>query len=116
MRIAAFLGVCAAAAVIVLGFSVLRGSPARAGQPALEVIRWSPLTVRGERFRSREHIRVTAGTIAARAGADGDGIFVVSVPGASRCDTTRLLARGSAGSYVVLKMLPLPACLPARSS
>jgi hypothetical protein len=28
----------------------------------------------------------------------------------------RVLARGSAGSYAVVKVLPAPACLPARSS
>ncbi|MEK6276172.1 MAG: hypothetical protein AABM30_12700 [Actinomycetota bacterium] len=116
MRAAAFLGVCAAAAVLVLGFTILGGKPSRAGKPALQVIRWTPLTVRGERFHSRERVRLTAGTASARAGANGDGVFVVSIPGVSRCDTGRVLARGSAGSYVVLKMLPLPACLPARSS
>jgi hypothetical protein len=51
----------------------------------------------------------------ARAKANGDGTFVVTIPGATRCNTLRVLARGSAGSYAIVKLLPQPACLPARS-
>jgi hypothetical protein len=47
--------------------------------------------------------------------AGADGSFVITIRGATRCDNIRLLARGSAGSYVVLKVLPLPACAAARS-
>ena len=71
--------------------------------------------MRGVHFRSHEHVRVTAGARSTSATAGGNGVFVVTIPGATRCDTTRLLARGSAGSYTVLKMLPSPMCLPARS-
>ena len=116
MRIAALLGVCATVAIVVLGFTILGGgSNARASRPALKLERASPLTVRGERFRSEEQVRLSAGHRQARAKANGDGTFVVTIPGATRCDTTRVVARGSAGSYTVLKLLPSPACLPGRT-
>jgi hypothetical protein len=116
MRIAALLGVCATVAIVVLGFTIFGGgSNARASRPGLELAQSSPLTVRGERFRSREQVRVSTGAQGARARANGDGTFVVTIPGATRCDTTRVLARGSAGSYTVLKLLPPPACQPART-
>ena len=51
-----------------------------------------------------------------RVTADVNGSFVITIRGTTRCDNVRLLARGSAGSYVVLKVLPLPACAAARSS
>jgi hypothetical protein len=115
MRVAALLGVCVTAAVVVLGFTVLGGSPSRAGHPALHVVRTAPLTVRGEHFRSREQVRVRAATKVVRTKASADGLFVVTIRGVTRCDVVRVLARGSAGSYAVVKVLPPPACVPARS-
>jgi len=115
MRTAALLGVCVTAALVMLGFTVLGGSPARGDRPALRVVRDAPLTVRGKHFRSREQVRVTAAAKAVRTKANADGLFVVTVRGATRCDTARVLARGSAGSYAIVKMLPSPECLPARS-
>jgi len=115
MRTAALLGICATAAVVVLGFTVLGGSPARTGRPALHVVRNAPLTVRGEHFRSREQVRVTTAKKVTRTKADGRGTFVVTIRGVSRCDMVRVLARGSAGSYAIVKLLPSPMCLPARS-
>jgi len=81
----------------------------------LRLVSSKPLTVRGEHFRSHERVRLTAGVRTARVTAGGNGIFVVTIRGADRCNVTRLLARGSGGSYVLLKMLPGPMCLPARS-
>ncbi len=116
MRAAALFGVCATAAVVVLGFTILGGgSDARAARPKLELARGSPLTVRGEHFRSREEVKLSAGARISHARANGDGVFVVTIPGATRCNTIRVLARGSAGSYTVLKLLPAPMCQPARS-
>jgi hypothetical protein len=116
MRTAALLGVCATAAVVVLGFTILGGgSNSRSGRPKLELVRSGPLVVRGRHFRSDERVKLIAGASVSPAKANGDGLFVVTIRGATRCDTTRVLARGSAGSYAVLKLLPLPACLPARS-
>jgi hypothetical protein len=60
-------------------------------------------------------VRVSAGRSAITTKANGNGYFVVTIPGTSRCDITRVLARGSAGSYVVVKLLPSPGCMPARS-
>ena len=50
-----------------------------------------------------------------RTKANGNGYFVITIPGSSRCDSSRVLARGSAGSFVVVKLLPSPECLPART-
>jgi hypothetical protein len=117
MRTAALLGVCVTAAVVVLGFTMLGRSPAaHAARPALHLVGKGPLTVRGEHFRSGERVRVSTAGRAARAKANGNGVFVVTIRGATRCDAVRVLARGSAGSYAVVKVLPLPACAAARSS
>lgn len=115
MRTAALLGVCATAAVVALGFFTLGGSAARAGRPALSVVRSAPFTVRGDHFHSREQVRIAAAARVARTKANRDGVFVVTIRGATRCDTVRVLARGSAGSYAVLKTLPPPMCMPARA-
>jgi hypothetical protein len=117
MRTAALLGVCATAVAVVLGFTLLDGpgSKPNAGRPALRITRTAPLTVRGEHFRSGEQVRVTTAMKSAQGKASGDGTFVVTIRGATRCDTLRIVARGSAGSYVVVRLPPQPACLPARS-
>ena len=60
-------------------------------------------------------MRVTARTLTLRTKANGDGFFVVTIRGTDRCNSVRVLARGSAGSYAVVKILPSPACMPARS-
>jgi len=116
MRTAALVGVCVTAAVVVLGFTVLGRSPAaRAARPALHLVGKGPLTVRGEHFRSRERVRVSTAGKAVRAKASAGGLFVVTIRGVTRCDAVRVLARGSAGSYAVVKLLPLPACAATRS-
>jgi hypothetical protein len=116
MRTAALLGVCAIAAGVVLGFTLLGGSSSKAGgTPSIRLVRAAPLTVRGEHFRSGEQVRVAAAGKSAQTKANGDGIFVVTVRGATRCETLRVLARGSKGSYAIVKLLPQPACLPSRS-
>src|SRR5438094_778316 len=115
MRTGALLGVGVTAAVVVLGFTVLGRSPAaRAGRPALHLVGQGPITVRGEHFRPGEPVRVRTAGRAARAKANGDGVFVVTMRGVTRCDALRVLARGSAGSYAVVKVLPLPACAATR--
>jgi hypothetical protein len=117
MRTAALLGLGATAAAIVLGFTLLGGSGSKSssGRPTLRVVGSTPLTVRGAHFRSGEQVRVTAARKSAQTRANGDGTFVVTIPGATRCETLRVLARGSAGSYAIVKLLPQPACLPSRS-
>ena len=116
MRTAALLGVCATAAAVVLGFTILGDTGSKAGSPSIRLVRAAPLTVRGAHFRSGERVRVTAAGKSAQTKANGDGTFVVVVRGATRCETLRILARGSAGSYAIVKLLPQPACLPARTA
>lgn len=113
MRKAAVAGSAVVLVAVVLGFSALAKKDARA-TPSLRVIHASPLAVRGAHFQGRERVRLTTGAKTVRAKASGDGTFVVTIRGATRCDSVRVLARGSAGSYAVLKVLPSPECLPAR--
>lgn len=115
MRKGAITAAAAALVAVVLGFTVLARTDAKAGRPALRVVRTSPLTIRGEHFRARERVRLTAAARTVRTKASATGFFVVTIRGATRCDSIRVLARGSAGSYAVVKVLPSPACLPARS-
>ena len=98
---------------VVLGFTALAKQEAKAARPSLRVVRASPLAVRGEHFRAREEVRLTAGAKKLRAKASSDGVFVVTIRGATHCDSVRVLARGSAGSYAVVKLLASPQCLPA---
>jgi hypothetical protein len=118
MRALVLIGTCVAGIALVLGFTRFDGNQAsdRATKPSLRVIGSAPVKVRGAQFRPRESVRLTAGKRSLRTNANGDGYFVVTIPGGSRCDTLRVLARGSAGSYAVVKLLPQPACMPARSS
>ena len=115
MRKAALAGTSVVVIAIVVGFTVLGRSGSTAAHPTLRVIRSSPLTIRGEHFRSSERVDLTAGRRTVRTRASGAGTFVVTIRGVTRCDVARVLARRSAGSYVVVKMLPSPECLPARS-
>ena len=113
MRVVPLGGVLLIALVTALGCAASTRSSG--GHPALRVVSSKPLTVRGTHFGSHERVRLTAGARAATVTAGGNGIFVVTIRGADRCNVARLLARGSAGSYVVLKMLPAAMCIPARS-
>jgi len=115
MRRALLIGAGAAAGAFALAFTVFAGPSAKASKPSLRITRPAPLTVRGRHFHDREQVRLTAGARTAQATANGDGYFVITIPGADRCNTVRVLARGSAGSYAVVKLLPAPACMPARS-
>jgi hypothetical protein len=115
MRPFFLIGACAAGVAVVLGFTVFGGAPTKLAKPSLKIVQSAPTKVRGDHFRSAESVRVTAGKRTVRTKANGNGYFVITIPGTSRCDTTRVLARGSAGSYAVVKQLPSPQCLPARS-
>ena len=99
---------------LVLGFTAF--SPSTHSKPSLRVSRATPLTVQGRHFRSSEVVRLTTGRRDVRTKATGSGYFVITIPGADRCNTQRVVARGSAGSYAIVKLLPAPMCLPARSS
>jgi hypothetical protein len=116
MRRALLIAVGGFVAALVLGFTVFGRSSAHASRPSLRITRAAPMTVQGRDFHASERVRLTTGAHGARATANGDGYFVITIPGANRCDTLRVLARGSAGSYAVVKLLPPPACAAARSS
>ena len=115
MRALLLIGACVVSVALVLGFTVFGGTSAKAAKPTLRVVGSAPIEVRGDHFRPRESVRVSNGKRSLRTRANGDGLFVVTIPGSSRCDTTRVLARGTAGSYAVVKLLPPPMCMPARS-
>jgi hypothetical protein len=110
------MGVCVAGTALILGFTVFGGTSAKGAKPRLRVVGSAPIEVRAEHFGPGESVRVSNGKRSLRTRANGDGLFVVTIPGSSRCDTTRVLARGTAGSYAVVKLLSPPMCLPARSN
>jgi hypothetical protein len=115
MRALLLIGACVAGVALVLAFTAYTGGSAKAAKPTLRIVHTNPAKVRGEHFRAGEAVRVTAGKRTLATKANGDGTFVVTIPGASRCESTRVIARGSAGSYVIVKLLPSPECLPART-
>jgi hypothetical protein len=116
MRALLLIGACVAGVALIFGFTSFTGGSAKAAQPSLRIVQSKPAKVRGEHFSADETVRVTAGKRALRTKANGEGTFVVTIPGTSRCDSTRVLARGSAGSYAIVKLLPSLECLPARTS
>lgn len=83
---------------------------------ALDIRSTSPLTVVGSGFRPREHVRVSATlagltrTLRATVGSTGGFRVVFLGLGASRCDELHVVAIRQAGTLVVLKRLPAPAC------
>jgi hypothetical protein len=107
------------ACLVVLGCStgsaVGRSTPS--SKPSLQLVRTAPMTVRGRGFRAGERVSLTLGAgRRATARADRRGSFVASFEaGSSRCERVRVVAVGSHGSRAVLKMLPAPACMPARA-
>lgn len=110
--------------LLALGGAVLAGAgSARTEQTAkLRLVAMNPLTVAGTGFHSRERARVTATSAGAtqtvRVTATRTGSFRVTldqlIPG--RCDLIRVVAVGRGGTSAVLKRLPSPACIAARSS
>jgi hypothetical protein len=115
MRALVLIGACVAGVALFLGFTLLGGTDPKAAKPTLRIVQSKPIKVRGEHFRANEGVRVTAGKGTVRTNANGNGYFVITIPGSTRCESSRVLARGSAGSFVVVKLLPSPECLPARS-
>jgi hypothetical protein len=114
MRRALLIALGAIVLALAVGFTAFTRSTS-ASKPSLRVSASAPLRITGRHFQARERVRVSAGTRFARATASGDGSFVATIAGATRCNTVRVLARGSAGSYVVIKLLPAPECMPARA-
>ena len=116
MRRALLIAAGIAVVALVLGIAAFTRSSARAAKPSLRITSQGPLTVQGKHFHASEQVRLASGMHGAKAEANGNGTFVITIPGATRCDTLRVVARGSAGSYAVVKLLPPPACAPVRSS
>jgi hypothetical protein len=114
MRGAVLLAAAAGVIALVFGFTVF--SRSTHSKPALRISRAAPLTVEGRRFGASEVVSLTTGSRNVRTKATGSGYFVITIPGADRCNTQRVVARGSAGSDAIVKLLPAPMCLPARSS
>ena len=114
MRRAVLIAVGVGTIALVFGFTAFSQSTHL--KPSLRISRATPLTVQGRHFRASEVVRLTTGSRNIRTKATGSGFFVISIPGADRCNTARVVARGSAGSYAIVKLLPAPMCLPARSS
>jgi hypothetical protein len=87
-------------------------------KPTLQLVRPAPLQVRGRGFEPGELVRLKLNDQrATRAKASAGGSFVASFGlSVSRCDAIRIVASGSSGSRAVLKVLPAPACNPARTS
>jgi len=95
--------------------SAVGGSESRSAA-SLQVVKRVPLTLKGRSFRPAETVRVVAvGARTRSVHANQNGTFVVTLGGPDRCSSTRVLATGSSGSQAILKVLPSPACLPART-
>jgi hypothetical protein len=105
-----------AAIALVLVFAAFSRTTSRSSKPSLRITRATPLIVQGRHFRASELVRLTSGSRTARVKASGTGYFVIPIPGADRCNTVRVVARGTKGSYAIVKALPAPMCLPVRSS
>jgi hypothetical protein len=116
MRRALLIAAGVAVVALVLGIAAFTRSSAQAAKPSLRITRPAPFTVQGRHFRAGEKVRLLGGSHRAQVRANGDGSFAITIAGATRCDTLRLVARGSAGSYAVVKLLPPPACAATRSS
>jgi hypothetical protein len=89
-----------------------------AAKPALRLVSFAPLTLRGTGFAPRERVRLDLSGAAAarrRVVALASGSFAVRFDGAAltQCDFIRVAAVGSRGIRAGLKHLPSPACMPA---
>jgi predicted RNA-binding protein with TRAM domain len=116
MRRALLIAAGGAAIALLLGFAAFSRTTSHGSKPSLRITRATPLIVQGRHFRASELVRLTSGSRTARAKASGSGSFVITIPGANRCNTVRVVARGTAGSYAIVKLLPAPMCAPVRSS
>jgi hypothetical protein len=118
MRKAAVAALLLLALGLVLGFTVAYDSgDTKARTASLRLVKKAPLTVRGEHFRAGERVRLRAmlhRQTAATASPQGSFVASFETP-MTRCDRVRVIAIGSDGSHAVLKLLPAPACIAART-
>jgi hypothetical protein len=97
------------------GSAVGGSDSSTSSKASLQIVRKSPLTVRGQGFRAGEGVRVSASGQTWRVRANPGGTFVLTIGSGGRCNSTRLLAVGSRGSYAVVKVLPSAECGPVKS-
>jgi hypothetical protein len=88
------------------------GGPEEATKASLQVVRQTPMTIRGQGFRPQESVRVSAAGRQWHPKAGARGSFVLTLRGANRCKIVRIVAVGSDGSRAILRIIPL-ACAPA---
>jgi hypothetical protein len=109
------------AALVVLvacGVTATSISAGGSGKAYLRLVDRDPLTVRGQGFKPRERVRVTASepqwrrkTI--RATATGSLRVAFAEITVDRCSLVRVATVGARGSQAVLKILPSPMCTPS---
>jgi hypothetical protein len=97
------------------GSTVGGSESSTSSKASLQVVRKAPLTIRGQGFRARESVRVSASGRNWRLRANPAGTFVLTIGSGDRCNSVRVRAVGSGGSMVVLKVLPSPMCAVAKS-
>jgi hypothetical protein len=102
---------------IALAAAALAGAAPAATGPTLRLQSGTTLVLLGSGFRPAEHVSVTASGVRVlhwRVIAV-HGAFRVSLGGLvlSRCNAVSIVAVGSAGSRVALK-IPRPACMPVQ--
>jgi hypothetical protein len=93
------------------GAGTAGGEPEAATKASLQVVRQTPMTIRGQGFRPHESVRVSAAGRQWNPKASERGSFVLTLRGANRCKIVRILAVGSNGSRAILRIIPL-ACAP----
>lgn len=108
-----------AIALLIACGAAVSASAGASRSATLRLVDRDPLTLRGQGFQPRERVLLTfskpiSTRRVTRAGATGS--FRVSLTHVSigRCDAVRVVAAGNS-SRAVLKVLPAPACLPARA-
>jgi hypothetical protein len=87
------------------------GGQEAATKASLQVVRQTPMTIRGQGFRPHESVRVSAASRQWSPKASERGSFVLALRGANRCKIVRVVAVGSNGSRAILRVIPL-ACAP----
>jgi hypothetical protein len=97
------------------GTAVGGSESSTSSKASLQIVRKAPLTIRGQGFRARESVRVSASGRNWRLRANPAGTFVLTMSSGDRCNSVRVLAVGSGGSMAVLKVLPSPECAPMKS-